>query len=74
MICQVSGATEDGPVSYPMMCGGNGSYAVIEATENAFSASIVFYDCIEALRSPSGAKPKATGGYLRNLLNNSDRF
>lgn len=29
VICQVSGATEDGPVSYPMMCGGNGSYAAV---------------------------------------------
>lgn len=29
LICQVSGATEDGPVEYPMMCGGNGSYAAV---------------------------------------------
>ncbi len=29
VICQVSGATEDGPVEYPMMCGGNGSYAAV---------------------------------------------
>lgn len=72
---EVNGTYLINPGSLPLPAdGGNGSYAVIEATENAFSASIVFYDCIEALRSPSGAKPKATGGYLRNLLNNSDRF
>ena len=29
LICQVSGATADGPVEYPMMCGGNGSYAAV---------------------------------------------
>lgn len=29
VICQVSGATADGPVEYPMMCGGNGSYAAV---------------------------------------------
>ena len=29
VICQVSGVTADGPVEYPMMCGGNGSYAAV---------------------------------------------
>lgn len=29
LICQVSGSTADGPVEYPMMCGGNGSYAAV---------------------------------------------
>lgn len=29
VICQVSGATADGPVEYPMICGGNGSYAAV---------------------------------------------
>lgn len=29
VICQVSGETADGPVNYPMMCGGNGSYAAV---------------------------------------------
>ncbi|MCH4184903.1 MAG: FAD-binding protein [Eggerthellaceae bacterium] len=29
VICQVSGATADGPVSYPIICGGNGSYAAV---------------------------------------------
>ncbi len=29
VICQVSGSTADGPVEYPMMCGGNGSYAAV---------------------------------------------
>lgn len=29
VICQVAGATADGPVEYPMMCGGNGSYAAV---------------------------------------------
>ena len=29
VICQVSGLTADGPVEYPMMCGGNGSYAAV---------------------------------------------
>jgi succinate dehydrogenase/fumarate reductase flavoprotein subunit len=29
VICQVAGATADGPVEYPMMVGGNGSYAAV---------------------------------------------
>ena len=28
-LCQVNGAVEDGPVEYPIMCGGNGSYAAV---------------------------------------------
>lgn len=50
---------------------GPGSYAIINCRENDFSAGIVFYTTPAASGS---AKPKVTGGYLRNMLNNSDRF
>lgn len=62
-----------GSLSLPADCG-SGSYAVIHANEAGFSAGIVFYDNIQTVPLPDGAKPKVTGGYLRNLLNNSDRF
>ncbi|MBQ2867280.1 MAG: metallophosphoesterase [Firmicutes bacterium] len=41
-----------------------GSYAMVEVTEDGFVASILYY-------SP---KPKVTSGVLYDMLNNSDRF
>lgn len=53
------------PGSLTLPKGGNqGSYAIVETTEKEFRASILF-------EPPK--KPKVTGGYLRDLLNNSDR-
>lgn len=50
---------------------GPGSYAIINSTDAGLSASIVFYN---TATDSGGRKPKVTGGYLRNILNNSDRF
>lgn len=47
--------------------GSSGSYAVITATESTFAASIVYYnDTFE--------KKAAKGGFVKNILNYSDRF
>ena len=55
--------------------GGNGSYAVVYADKDEFSASIVYYDVIEELISgEEPKKPKVTSGFLRNILNYSDRL
>ncbi|MDD2218352.1 MAG: metallophosphoesterase [Eubacteriales bacterium] len=50
---------------------GPGSYAIINSTEAGISAGIVFCNTVT---DSGGGKPKVTGGYLRNILNNSDRF
>ncbi|WP_324825922.1 metallophosphoesterase [Sinanaerobacter sp. ZZT-01] len=53
------------PGSLSLPKGGNpGSYAMIETSSEEFRATILF-------EPPK--KPKVTGGYLRDLLNNSDR-
>ncbi|WP_206459911.1 YfcE family phosphodiesterase [Anaerovorax sp. IOR16] len=53
------------PGSLSLPKGGNpGSYAMVEIAEGEFKASILF-------EPPK--KPKVTGGYLRDILNNSDR-
>lgn len=48
--------------------GSDGSYAIIRTTEDSFDASIVYYSTIMGTKKP----PRA--GYLRSLLNYSDRF
>ncbi len=53
------------PGSLSLPKGGNpGSYAMLETSADEFRASILF-------ELPK--KPKVSGGYLRDLLNNSDR-
>lgn len=44
--------------------GSEGSYAMVEVTEEGFSASVLY----------SMPKPKVTSGVLYDMLNNSDRF
>ncbi len=48
--------------------GSDGSYAIIRTSETSFDASIVYYSTI------MGTKKKTQAGYIRNLLNYSDRF
>ena len=48
--------------------GSDGSYAIIKTTENSLDASIVYYSTI------MGPTKKPQAGYIRNLLNYSDRF
>ena len=49
--------------------GSNGSYAVVRTSQDSFDASIVYYSTI---MGNGKGRPKA--GYIRNLLNYSDRF
>ena len=51
--------------------GSNGSYAILHCTEEDFYGSIVYYDTI---CGAGNKKKKQQGGYLRGLLNYSDRF
>lgn len=56
-------------------CGSQGSYAIITVSQNALCADILYYNKNELSNQiTSGSKPKVSGGYLRNILNNSDRF
>jgi predicted phosphodiesterase len=49
--------------------GSSGSYAIIRTTETSFDASVVYYSTI------MGSSKKTTqAGYIRSLLNYSDRF
>ena len=48
--------------------GSDGSYAIIRTSEDSLDASIVYYSTIMGTKKP----PRA--GYIRNLLNYSDRF
>ena len=50
--------------------GSNGSYAVIHSDNDDMFANIVYYDTI----FPEGKKKKVQGGFVRGLLNYSDRF
>lgn len=57
----------------------NGSYAVINTDSGEFEAEIIYYNESDfsntnQAASQSSSKPKVQGGFLRNLLNNSDRF
>ena len=47
--------------------GSQGSYAIITTTESTFAASIVYYDRF-------GSKGNVQGGFVKNILNYSDRF
>ncbi|MDO4485250.1 MAG: metallophosphoesterase [Bacillota bacterium] len=49
--------------------GSDGSYAIVRTSEDSFEASVVYYSTIMG----TGRK-KTEAGYLRNLLNYSDRF
>lgn len=49
------------------------SYAIVHTKKDEFHASIVYYNTIMGTNS-SSAPGKVEGGYLKNLLNNSDRF
>lgn len=49
--------------------GSNGSYAVISIEGEKMYANIVYYDTI-----CGSNEKKASGGYIRNMLNYSDRF
>ncbi len=48
--------------------GSNGSYAIIRTNEDGLDASIVYYSTI------MGPKKKPQAGFIRGLLNYSDRF
>ncbi len=52
--------------------GTNGSYAIIRSTEEDFYANIIYYDTVCGPQTKKGKK--VTGGFLRGLLNYSDRF
>lgn len=49
------------------------SYAIVTINKDEFNAAIVYYNTIMGLNSSSD-NSKVSGGYLKNLLNNSDRF
>ena len=49
--------------------GSDGSYAIVRTSDDDFEASIVYYSTVMS----SGRKP-SNSGFLRNLLNYSDRF
>jgi len=50
--------------------GSNGTYAIVHTYPDRIECSVMYYNPGSGRGSTSGAK----GGYLRNLLNNSDRF
>lgn len=49
--------------------GSDGSYAIVRTTEDSFNASIVYYSTV--MRT---GKKKPQAGYLRGLIQYSDRF
>jgi len=49
------------------------SYAIVSIKKDEFNAAIVYYNTIMGKNSSSDPS-KVEGGYLKNLLNNSDRF
>jgi len=48
--------------------GSDGSYAIIRTSQSSFDASIVYYSTI------MGSTKKTQSGFLRSLMNYSDRF
>lgn len=48
--------------------GSQGSYGIITTTESTFAGSIIYY------KSSIFEQEKTKGGYIKNLLNYSDRF
>lgn len=61
-----------GSLSFPKVSD-KASYAIVQTKKDEFHASIVYYNTIMGTNSSSTAA-KVEGGYLKNLLNNSDRF
>ena len=63
------------PGSLPLPRGLNKkpSYGIITTNNNEFKASIVYYNNYLTSDSPNTPK-RVAGGYLKSLLNNSDRF
>lgn len=51
--------------------GSNGSFALLDCTSDGITADIVYYD---QFISSHKKKKRVEGGYLRSLLNYSDRF
>lgn len=52
--------------------GSNGSYAILRCTEDDFFANIIYYDTVCGPQTKKNKKVK--GGFLRDMLNYSDRF
>lgn len=48
----------------------DGSYAIVRTSPDSFEASIVYYSTIMG----SGNKNRPRAGYIRSILNYSDRF
>ena len=46
----------------------SGSYAIVRTAEDSFDASIVYYDTVMGRKTPSAS------GFLKSILNYSDRF
>lgn len=53
--------------------GGQGSYAIVTLDETSLSCTIL-YDNLTTNLPPEKKPERVKGGYLRDLLNNSDRF
>lgn len=54
--------------------GSNGSFAILDCTSEGISIEIIDYDEFITSKNKPPKKKKVTGGYLRGLLNYSDRF
>ena len=52
------------------MCIRDRSYAIVRTSPDSFEASIVYYSTIMG----SGNKNRPRAGYIRSILNYSDRF
>lgn len=50
--------------------GSDGSYAIVRTAENSFNASVAYYSTVMG----TGGARHFSSGYIRNLLNNSDRL
>lgn len=62
------------PGSLSLPCDGSkGSYVIVNTSPEGLSGSIVYYKEKQE-KEPSNHPPKVQGGYLRDLLNYSDRF
>lgn len=67
---QVNGIYLINPGSLSLPADGTqGSYAIVHTDSEGLSGSIVYYSAIQ-----KNKPPKVQGGYLRGLLNYSDRF
>lgn len=69
LICETGGIYFVNPGSLTLpRDGSSGSYAIVRTSKNDFSASIVYYSTV------MGTKEKTKSGYIRSILNYSDRF